>query len=184
MIAAQPQRWDALSIGLHWLMAVLIIVTLSMGFLMDEMANSLSKLQVYALHKSLGISILALAVLRLLWSLWRKRPAPIAGTPAWQRVASKVGHLLLYVLMLAVPISGWLYNSAAGHPLKWFGLFSLPALTEFDRGMRSIALDWHQNLVLALLLVLLVHVSAALWHHYGEQTDVLRRMLPQFKRRH
>jgi len=122
-------RWGFISIGIHWLTVVLVLSLAFVGLLMDELSNSPTKVQVYALHKSFGLTVLGLTVLRLLWRLFAGVPQPVPGTPRWQVLAASLSHGALYVVLLAMPLSGWLYNSASGFPLKWFGLFSLPKLS-------------------------------------------------------
>lgn len=121
MIRNNAQRWGSISIGLHWLTALLIIGLAIVGLIMTELPNSPLKMQIYALHKSFGLTVLALTLLRLAWRL-------VAGTPddqpgsRLQRLAAKAVHGLMYFLLLAMPLSGWLFNSAAGFPLRWFNL--------------------------------------------------------------
>jgi cytochrome b561 len=122
--------------------------------------------------------VLALTVLRLLWRLLAGTPAPPPGMPAWQRWAAGGSHGLLYAILLAMPLSGWLYNSASGFPLQWFGLFSLPKLSARDPELRAFALEMHEWLFIALAIVVSVHALAALKHHYLDRDRTLVRMLP------
>jgi cytochrome b561 len=126
------ERWGGLSIALHWLTFLLVLGMATVGLLMVQMEPSPLKVQVYALHKSFGLTVLGLTVLRLLWRASGRVPAPVPGTPAWQQRIASATHGALYALLLAVPLSGWWFNSAAGFPLRWFGLVKLPKLTGFD----------------------------------------------------
>ncbi|MGI8560994.1 MAG: cytochrome b [Luteimonas sp.] len=171
-------RWGAVSQSLHWLIVLLILGQGTVGLLMGEMRNGPDKIQVYALHKSFGLTILALVVLRLLWRLVAGRPAPVAGTPAWQERMARLTHGLLYLLLLAMPLSGWLFNSAAGFPLQWFWTFNLPAIAGQDQGLRELAGDTHQLLFWTLVAVATVHAAAAFYHHLFLRDATLARMLP------
>jgi len=173
------QRWGGVSQSLHWLVVALILLQGPLGLLMVDMANSPDKIRAYALHKSIGLSILALAALRLGWRLHAGAPLPVAGTPGWQRAAAKVSHWLLYALLFAIPLSGWLFNSAAGFPLQWFGLFNLPPIAAADPGLREAALAIHRSLFWLLAAVALVHAAAAFHHHLFVGDATLARMLPR-----
>ncbi len=171
-------RWGGVSITLHWLTALMIVGLVVVGLLMQELANSPTKIQVYGLHKSIGLTVLALTVLRLLWRLFAGAPAPVPGTPRWQLWAANATHGALYLILLAMPLSGWLYNSASGFPLKWFGLFSLPKLSGYDAQVKAFALGAHETLFLVLAAIVTVHALAALKHHYFNRDRTLVRMLP------
>lgn len=171
-------RWGGISIALHWLTLLAIAGLVVVGFVMQELPNSPGKIQVYALHKSVGLTVLALTVLRLLWRLAAGTPAPVPGTPRWQSFVAQATHGALYVILLAMPLSGWLYNSASGFPLKWFGLFALPKLSGYDAGVKAFALAAHEWLFIALAVIVAVHAAAALKHHYLDRDATLSRMLP------
>lgn len=173
------RRWGGISQGLHWLVAVLIVLQGTLGLVMVDMVNSPDKIRLYALHKSIGLTILALATLRLGWRLLAGAPAPVPGLPAWQRTAARLSHWLLYLLLFAIPLSGWLFNSAAGFPLQWFGLFNLPAITATDPALREVAATLHERLAWLLAAVALVHAAAALHHHLFLGNATLARMLPR-----
>lgn len=175
-------RWGWVSLGIHWLTLLMILGLATAGFLMQELANSPAKVQVYSLHKSMGLTVLALTVLRLLWRRYAGVPQPEPGTPAWQALMAKLAHGALYLILLAMPISGWLYNSASGFPLKWFGLIALPKLSGYDPELKQAALAAHETLFLALAAIVTVHALAALKHHYLNRDNTLRRMLPPTSR--
>ncbi len=171
-------RWGVVSLSLHWLTVLLIVGLCVIGFVMQELPNRPWKADVYALHKSFGLAVLAITVLRLLWRLVAGAPAPEPGTPAWQRWAAQATHGALYAILLAMPLSGWLYNSASGFPLKFFGGFSLPKLSGYDAGVKEFAHEAHEFLFLALAAIVTVHALAALKHHYVDRDRTLHRMLP------
>lgn len=171
--------WPALSKALHWLIAVLILVMAWLGLTMGDLPNGPDKIATYALHKSLGLSILALVMLRLIWRLYAGAPAPLAGTPRWQERIASVTHVALYALLLALPLSGWLLNSGAGFPLQWFGLFNLPALAGRDEGLHALAEETHELLFWALAGLVVLHATAAFHHHLFLRDATLARMLPR-----
>lgn len=182
-LKSEPNRWGAGARSLHWLMALLIIGLGLVGLYMSDLANSPQKIKIYALHKSIGLTVLALLLLRLAWRLADRRPADLP-MPRWQAFAARAVHVLLYLLMLVLPLSGWTYNSASGYPLQWFGLFNLPSLTGgADAALKGIAHTVHEYGFYLLALLLLAHVGAALKHHFVDRDETLVRMLPLLRRR-
>lgn len=170
--------WGALVRTFHWLIAALIVAQGIIGLTMVQMGLTPAKVRVFALHKSIGITILALVLLRIAWRLSERRPADPPAMPTWQRRAAHAMHLSLYVLILAIPLSGWWFNSASNAPLVWFGLFDIPGLTHgYAPFWKPRALLLHQTLFWVLVGLLVLHVGAALWHHFRERDDVLRRMI-------
>lgn len=172
------QSWGAVAQFLHWAVALAVIGLCVVGLLMQELPASPTKIKIYALHKSVGITVLALVILRLLWRLVDRRPPHPASMPRWQRTLSALTHALLYALLLAMPLSGWLYNSASNFALRWFNLFSIPPLTGPDPAIKAWAQDLHSIGFYTLGLLFALHVGAALRHHYVERDATLRRMLP------
>ena len=176
-------RWGGIAQFFHWLIALLIVAQGAIGLTMVELGMTPTKVKVFALHKSIGLTILALALLRLAWRLGQRVPRD-PPMPPWQHVAARVSHFLLYVLIFALPLSGWLFNSAANFPLEWFGLVHVPSLTHgLDPVLKAWALRAHVVLFWILVGVVAVHVAAALWHHFVQRDDVLLRMLPGFGKR-
>lgn len=171
-------QWGSISKLLHWLIVGLIAWMAWLGLTMVEMPATPAKLETYALHKSLGLTLLLLVCLRLGWRLYAGAPAPVPGIPRWQAWLAGITHGGLYVLMLAMPLSGWLFNSASGYPLQWFTLFKLPALAGDDEALAALALQVHQTGFWLLLLLVAGHVAAALYHHLFLGDATLRRMLP------
>ena len=175
MIGNSPQAWGRISIGLHWLTAMLVVGLSLVGLLMTELPNSPLKMQVYALHKSFGLTVLALTALRLGWRLLAGSPDALPG-PRLQVLAARTVHALMYGLLFAMPLSGWLYNSASGFPLRWFGI-PLPRLfTGFNPALKELAHTLHETGFYLLALLLLLHAGAALFHHYVKKDETLNRM--------
>lgn len=177
-VRSTATSWGAVTRLFHWGMLLLFIGIISVGFYMTDLPLGPKKLKVYALHKSIGLTLLGLAVLRLLWRLGERRPA-LPPMPAWQERAAAATHVALYVLMFVIPLSGWLYNSAAGFPLQWFHLVNLPALTAADPGLKAVAHEAHETGAITLIAIVLLHAAAALKHHFIDHDGTLRAMLPR-----
>lgn len=179
-IRSDPRRWGALAQLFHWLVAALILVQAGIGLVMVRLPRRPDIIPVYSLHKSIGLTILALALLRLAWRLFDRRPPAPPQMPRWQERVSRLTHVLIYVLLFAVPLSGWLFDSAAAlRPLYWFNLVRMPSLTGGpDHALRVLGGELHETLFWVLTAVVLVHVGAALKHHLIDRDNVLRRMLP------
>lgn len=170
-------QWGWVSVTLHWVTVLAIVGLVIVGLSMDDLPNGPDKVRIYALHKSTGLTVLALTLLRLGWRLFAGAPAAVP-MPRWQRLAAHASHVGLYALLLAMPLSGWLFNSAAGFPLKWFGLVKIPALTAYDPVLKPLARELHEVLSKVLFVVVGIHVAAALKHHVMNRDATLQRMLP------
>jgi cytochrome b561 len=176
-LRSDERRWGAAAKLFHWLTALLIVTAGVIGLLMGDMQPSMSKISVFALHKSIGLTVLALFALRLLWRLIDRRPRD-EPAPRWQQLAAHLTHGVLYLLIAAIPLSGWLFNSLHGYPLQWFKQFNVPALAAKNEAAADVALVVHETLFWTLVAVLVFHVGAALKHHLLDRDNVLRRMLP------
>lgn len=164
------------AIGLHWLIALLIFSAFPLGLYMHDLKLSPTKLHLYSYHKWIGITVLMLAVLRVLWRATHKPPA--LHLARWQEIASSIVHAALYLLILAVPLTGWLMSSAKGVKTVWLGVLPLPDLVAKDKALGHILSNAHTALNYTLLALVLLHVAAALKHHFIDRDDVLYRMLP------
>lgn len=163
--------------ALHWGMAVLIIGLFALGLYMTGLSLSPTKLQLYSWHKWLGVTVGLLVMVRLAWRWTHQPPALPAHMPALERWAAHAGHALLYVLMVAIPLSGWLMSSAKGFQTVWWGVLPLPDLVGKDKVLGNQLQTLHMALNWLLMAVLLGHVGAALKHHFVNRDDVLTRML-------
>jgi len=178
-----PSTWGAVSQSLHWLTVILILALAVIGLMMSELPRTPKYFWVYTLHKSLGITVLALLPLRLGWRLWAGAPRPVAGTPGWQHAVAGITHWLLYALLLAVPLSGWIYDSASSlRPFRWFGLFEMPKLSAPDEVISELAHSAHLGLFWIMLALIAGHAGAAFWHHLIQRDETLTRMLPGRRR--
>jgi cytochrome b561 len=163
--------------ALHWLLALAIVGSFCVGLYMTELPVSPQRLKLINWHKWAGICILALSAFRLLWRL-RHRPPADVPMPAWQQRASHAVHGLLYVLFFAVPLAGWAYSSAAGFPVVVFGVLPLPDFVSPDKALAEAIKPLHKILAFTLAALVLVHVGAALKHHFIDRDGLLDRMRP------
>jgi cytochrome b561 len=179
----QVLAYTRTAISLHWLMALLIVVAFPVGVVMHNMALSPDKLRMMSYHKWIGVTIFLLLLARLAWRLLHK-PAPMtAHMPAWQQKAAGAIHFLLYVLMVAIPLSGWLMSSAKGFQTVYFGVLPLPDLLGKDKALGEQLGEVHEMLNVTLLVLFVLHVAAAIKHHFMDRDDTLIRMLPMLDRR-
>ena len=174
------ERWGGVSQTLHWLIALLILALGIVGLTMGELPKTPKYFWVYTAHKSLGLSVLALMVARLAWRLFGGAPRPVPGTPGWQERIAHLTHGLLYVMAFAIPLSGWLYDSASGlRPFRWFGLVEMPKLSAPDEQIRQLSHAVHEWGFWALIAVVVLHAGAAFYHHLFQHDTTLARMLPR-----
>jgi cytochrome b561 len=173
--------WHAVAKFLHWLIALLIAAQFVLGWMAVSWHLSPTKLDLFVWHKSNGMLVLALVAFRLLWRLTHAVPALPADMPAWERFAAHLSHALLYVVMIAMPLAGWVVSSAAGVPFSIYWQIPLPAIVPPDKHTADVAATVHFSLGIALAALLVLHVGAALRHHFVKHNDVLIRMLPARK---
>jgi len=171
-------RWGALAQLFHWLIVVLVIVQVTLASLADDLPPSARKVALLARHKSVGITILMLVILRLLWRSLNLTPLLPDTLKPYERFLARFTHAALYVLLFAMPLSGWMMSSARGFPVSWFGFFTLPDLVPKDKSLYATLLTTHETLAWVLGAVVTLHVAAALKHHFMLRDNVLRRMLP------
>jgi cytochrome b561 len=174
---ADRPRYTGVAIALHWLLALMIFGSLGVGLYMTGLSMSPTRLKLYNWHKWAGVTILVLSALRLLWRL-AHQPPPDAPGPRWQQQAANWTHRLLYVLFFAVPLAGWAYSSAAGFPVVWFGVLPLPDFVSPDKALAESLKTLHRLLAYALATLVVLHVAAALKHHFLDRDGLLHRMRP------
>ncbi|MFZ3004327.1 MAG: cytochrome b [Undibacterium umbellatum] len=175
---AATQRYSNFSIVLHWLIAILIIIAFILGNIMVDMRISPTKLQYYSYHKWLGVTVLGFVALRLISRLLSKAPPYPANMGKVQTHIANGTHILLYVLMFAVPLSGYFYTLAAGYPVVYLGLFELPVLIGPNPEIKGSLKELHEILNNIMLVLVLLHVAAALKHHFYDKDGLLHRMRP------
>lgn len=170
------------AIALHWLVALGLGATFALGLYMSDLPLSPTKLQIYAWHKWAGVTLFALALLRLAWRLTHAVPALPASMPRLQARAAQAAHWLLYALMFAIPVAGWLMSSAKGFQTVWFGVLPLPDLVGKDKALGELLENVHAALAWTLLWVVVAHAAAAVKHHVVDRDDVLSRMIPALRK--
>ena len=171
-------RYGAPAVALHWVMALLILGNLGFGLYLVDLPLSPAKLRYFSWHKWVGVTVFALAAARLAWRLGHPPPPLPRSLAGWETRLARIGHGLLYVLFFAVPLSGWLYSSAAGFQTVYLGVLPIPDLLEKNRELAETIRPVHRWLNYALMGVVTGHVAAALKHHFIDRNDVLARMLP------
>ncbi|MBN8770456.1 MAG: cytochrome b [Thiobacillus sp.] len=169
-------RYSTPAIVLHWLVALLIFVAFPLGLYMADLPLSPEKLKLFSYHKWIGVTVFMLAGLRVVWRLTHTPPPLPASVASWQRRASAVAHGLLYLLILVIPISGWLMSSAKGVQTVWFGVLPLPDLIGKDKALGHLLEEVHETLNYTLLALVVLHVAGALQHHFIERQPFLQRM--------
>jgi len=175
----RTDHYPATSKLLHWLVAACVLVTVPVAIAMDRVGQGPTQDSLYNLHKSLGVLILALMVLRLINRLVAGALAPEAEIEPWQRAISSIVHTSLYVLLLAMPIVGYIANSAYGASTPFFGLFELPSIVGKNEELATRLFTLHRWVGWLVILLVLMHISAALYHHFIRRDAVLKRMLPR-----
>ncbi len=171
-------RWGVIAQSLHWIIVALVITQFVLATIAHDLPLGLEKLAMLARHKSVGITILALAVIRVIWRWSNPTPTLPDTLKPYERVLAKVTHVGLYLLLFAMPITGWLMSSARNFPVSWWGLVQLPDFIAPSKPLYELLRDIHGLLAWVLLATALLHAAAALKHHFVLKDDVLRRMLP------
>jgi len=185
LLRNDSDRYGLVALVLHWLIALSILGMIGVGLYMTSLPDTPDKFAIYQLHKSFGLTIFGLSLLRLIWRLINPIPPMPMTLSGWERVAARMTHLLFYVLMIVIPLSGWAMVSASplGIPTHWFGLFEVPhlpvlsALTDKEAAQGALK-ELHELVSFTLLGLLGLHVGAALRHHFLLHDRTLVRMLP------
>lgn len=161
---------------IHWVMSVLIISMLIAGFTMVNMEPSNLKWQIYGAHKATGLVVLFLGILRILWIFTNPQVQVPFELPSWQRVLARLNHNFIYILLIIMPASGALMTLTGGHGIDFYGLYTIKAITENKEFSK---IFWNVHVLSAFLLVAssVVHITAALYHHYICKDNILRRMI-------
>jgi cytochrome b561 len=173
------EKYTGPAIAFHWIIAALIIGGFAIGWVMTGIPGlTPTKLKYYSWHKWIGCTVFALAVLRVIWRATHRSPALTVAMPGWQRRAAEITHFLLYVLMLAIPATGYLYSSASNVPVVYLGLIPLPPLIAPNPQLKPLLQYTHIYLNYTLFMLVALHVAAALKHQFIDRDGLLSRMLP------
>lgn len=174
-MANSSPSYTRTAIGLHWLLALMIVGTFAVGLYMTSLPFSPQRVKLFNWHKWAGVVILSLSAARLLWRLGHRPPADLP-MPAWQRRSAHAAHLTLYALFFAVPLVGWAYSSSAGFPIVLFGVLPLPDFVPVDRELAEALKPWHGWLAYSLAALVALHVAGALKHQFIDGDRLLERM--------
>ena len=178
MLRNSQEKYGGVAQLFHWAIVVLIITQFVLASKADALPIGLAKIAVLAQHKSIGMTVFFLAILRLAWRFANPVPPLPANTPGWQRIGAHISHGALYALILLTPLVGWMMSSARNFPVSYFGLFTLPNLVQPDKPLYDFFHEAHEVLANAIFVIAVLHALAALKHHFLDRDNVLRRMLP------
>ena len=177
MIRNSRTNYGIVAQAFHWLTALLILIMAITGLVMEDMVLGPSKIAWYGFHKALGFSLLVLVICRLIWRFCNKAPALPDHLPAREKLLASSVHFSLYLLMLAMPISGLLMSWASGFPVNIFGLFTLPNLIAANPDLQKFFKAFHEITIFILLALIALHIFGGLRHHLYYKDNVLKRML-------
>jgi cytochrome b561 len=177
----KDRRYTPMAQALHWLIALLIVVQFVLARMAAALPLGARKLALLAEHKSFGMTLFMLAVIRFAWRLKNAPPSLPANMHRVERFLARFTHVSFYVLLFAMPLSGWLMSSAKNYSVSWFGALSWPNLIQPNEAAFNFFKSLHHLLSDALFAIASLHILAALKHHFWNQDDVLARMLPDFR---
>ena len=179
----EPARYGVPAQLFHWVIAALIVIQFVLARLSLDLPLGVRKLALLARHKSVGMTILMLAILRLAWRLWHRAPPLPPTMRPFERWAARATHTAFYVLLFAMPLTGWMMSSAKNYSVSWFGLFTWPNLIGKNEHAFNFLRSTHDILSDVLFAIAVLHILAALKHHFWDRDDVLVRMLPSNRQR-
>ena len=177
MIKNTDNHYGIIAKIFHWLIAIIIINLIAVGFIMSNMSPSPDKYELYGMHKASGVVVLMLVTLRVLWKLSNKAVKPPADLPNILKLAAKSGHFILYIFMLLMPISGILMSYFGGNDVSAFGLFTITATIDKVPQIAGLFHQMHVLGIWAFIAIIILHVGAAFYHHFIRRDDVLMRMI-------
>jgi cytochrome b561 len=175
---AAAESYSGFAKFLHWVIAISVLVMIPVAVAMLNLEPGNLQNVLYTVHRSLGVLVLALMIVRIFYRFIHGAPAPEPTLDPFQRIASHLVHMALYVLVTAQALIGWIATSAYGAPISFFGLFTVPALVEKDQTLATPLFTAHLVLAFAIAGLLLLHIGAALYHYFIRKDGVLQRMLP------
>ncbi|MCA0200621.1 MAG: cytochrome b [Proteobacteria bacterium] len=172
-------RYGGIAVALHWIIAVCLLVSIILGLIIGDVEESASTERVLAIHKSVGITIFVLMLVRLAWRLTHRTPPLPASMPTYQRALAALTHALLYLTLLVMPLVGYVAVAARGRETQFFGLFDVPQMAPLSRMLSQNATMVHVYGQYVIYALLAAHIGAAFFHHFVLRDDVLARMLPR-----
>lgn len=175
MIKNSLNEYGSVAKFFHWLIFLLILIMIPLGYFMDDVSDKLLRGEVVNLHKLIGILILALMVLRAIWAWMNVKPLMPPGSSRLEHWAERLGHLALYLFLIAMPISGWLMAVAAGKPPHYLG-WSISLPIEKSKLLAGWCSSIHNTLAIVIIVFVSLHILAALYHHFIRKDNVLKRM--------
>lgn len=175
---AKSDRYSPLAQALHWLTALLVLGLIGVGLWMVALPLGLTKLYAYGWHKWIGLTVFLLTLVRLGLRAWRPQPPLPATVTTWERTIAPWSHAALLVLLISLPLTGWMMSSAGGVPVVWFGVLPLPDLVSREMHLFERLRTTHHWLAWTLMGLLAVHVLAVVHHDVVRRDGILRRMLP------
>lgn len=175
-------QYTRTAIGIHWIMAFLVIAAFLLGLVMTDMQFSMTKLKYFSWHKWLGVTVFLLAIVRVGWRLTHPAPPLIATIPKAQQFLAEAVHYLLYFMIFAAPLSGYFYSLASGFPVVYLGIIPLPVLIDANPDLAGTLKEVHEVLVYGMAALVGLHVAGALKHYVIDRDETLARMLPFLKR--
>lgn len=178
MLKNTQNSFGSIAKTFHWIIALSIISMLAVGFIMVNMEPSSLRGTLYSLHKSTGVLILLLVILRFTWRAWNPVPQLPNSLNPWHQRLAKLSPLTLYILMFIMPLSGITLSEAAGYPINVYNQFTLPMLLPKDPSISKIAATIHKYCAFVFIGTLILHIGAAFYHHFILKTNILKRMLP------
>lgn len=170
-----PVKYHSGARALHWIIAVAVIVQIALGLGHEAWRDVFPAMP---LHKALGFTILLFSIFRLYWRLTHNVPPLPDTVPGWQKISARGMHWLFYFLLIAMPVTGWIFTSSGTSPLSWFGLFDIPKLPVVkDSFLAQATHEGHEIMGLLFIPLIALHIGAAIHHHFVVKDDVLKRML-------
>lgn len=184
MIENTSESYGGVAKALHWIVALMIVALLAVGLYMSDLESSPFKFQLYGMHKAFGVVVLGLMIVRLFWRVViSPAPGAMPTHALWERALSRGVHYAFYLTLIAMPLSGWLMSSAAGHPVSMFGLFPMPDLVGPDKALAGFMHEAHEILGNVIIALIALHVAGVLKHLVLDRDGTLLRMLPACCRR-
>lgn len=177
MLKNTENSYGSITKILHWVIGLFIICLIAVGFTMSSMESSPEKFQLYGMHKAFGVLVLTLVTIRILWRITNTAVQAAEGVPPLLQIAAKAGHLLLYIFMLVMPISGVLMSRFGGYPISVFEIFTIPAASEKSPELATLFHATHGYAAWGFVILISAHILGALYHHFVRKDNTLIRMI-------